>query len=415
MPLTRSTEDLTNHNERGSVSFTVDVGSPRRLRPRNNAGQAVNTPQAAANSNNSIPDQHIRQLISNSFSEFRGEMVSLITNELQSMFRNMNLTSNRNASSGSSNEASNTPTNVLTPSNDRTVNASEVVSNNSPRSQSTPNSTQDTFYAEKVSNIIRNWRIKYTGHDNSISVEDFIYRVNMLTTNNLNADFDLLAKHAHCLFDGKALAFYWRFDRQSEEKDWFSLTSALHKQYKADYTDFDILDDIRRRKQRSNETIDDYLDAISTLTDKLNSPISDRDLCETLLHNLKTEIRNELLHLKINSVSELRREVRRHEKFVKDLQYTDQKRLIKGKIAELSGSVNETEIETEDALEICSMQTNVKCWNCDGKGHLHKDCMESRNVFCYGCGSKNAYRPTCQVCSNKATRQGNGQRDVRRK
>lgn len=242
MPLTRSTEDLTNLNERANVSFTVDVGSPRRLRSKN--GQAASTSQPSVNSNNSTSDQRIRQLISNSLSEFRREVVGLISNELQSMFQNMNLTSNGNATSEAQNEASNVHSNVLPSVSNQPHLSSDGVPNSTSRVQNISNNSHDTFYAEKVSNIIRNWRIKYTGYDDSISVEDFIYRVNMLTTNNLSDDFELLVRHAHCLFDGKALAFYWRFDRQSEEKDWFSLTNALRKQYKADYTDFDILNDI---------------------------------------------------------------------------------------------------------------------------------------------------------------------------
>ena len=49
------------------------------------------------------------------------------------------------------------------------------------------------------------------------------------------------------------------------------------------------------------------------MTDKLKIPVSDIDLCETIIRNLKTEIRHELLHLDITSLSQLRKEVRKHE------------------------------------------------------------------------------------------------------
>lgn len=44
---------------------------------------------------------------------------------------------------------------------------------------------QDSLNTEKVLNIIRNWRIKFTGHSDSIGVEELIYRINILTVNNL--------------------------------------------------------------------------------------------------------------------------------------------------------------------------------------------------------------------------------------
>ena len=103
-------------------------------------------------------------------------------------------------------------------------------------------SPQEPFYAENVLNIIRNWRLKFSGFDNDMTVDEFIYRVNILTTNNLKGDFELLSKHAHSLFEGKALAWFRRYHRQHDDIDWMTFTNALRKQYKVDYSDFDRLD-----------------------------------------------------------------------------------------------------------------------------------------------------------------------------
>lgn len=281
------------------------------------------------------------------------------------------------------------------------------LNNNSPGP--TNNSELDTLSSEKILNIIRNWRIKFTGVDNQITVDEFIYRVEILTNNNLRGNFDILCKHAHCLFEGKALEWYWRYHREINNINWFSLTTALRSQYKDEFTDYDILEDIRRRKQKQNENFDEYLDVILVMTNRLKTPMNDRDLCETILRNLKTELRHELLHLDITSVSKLRKEVKKHEIFFKDIQKHESRRLNKATLSEIVVE-DEKIVTTED--EICSVQHKVTCWNCDKEGHTFFDCMSNRRIFCYGCGAKDIYKPNCSKCSKNLL--GNKQKAVRR-
>lgn len=408
MPLTRSRDNLMDIEEPTNVSFTVNLDDDVSDRPLAQGGAIRKRPVSGARSSRkgvSNEDSRISRMIADSLSEFRGEMTQFISGELRSMIQGMNV-----GTRGDRNDLSNV---APLPNGNQpglSTSSSNVVS-----AGLGSESPQEPFLAEKVLNIIRNWRLKFTGYDNQMSVDEFIYRVNILTSNNLRGDFELLCRHAHSLFEGKALEWYWRYHRQHDNIDWTTLTSALKRQYKVDYKDFDVLDDIRKRRQNSNENFDEYLDVISSMTDKLKNPISDMDLCEVLVRNLKTEIRHELLHLDITSVANLRCEVRKHEKFMKDLQVGDQRKFPKAKISELDvqGKDMDRLVETESNDVIYAVQHNVKCWNCDGTGHTFADCMEHRRVFCYGCGVKDTYKPNCPNCSRKS--QGNGQKDVRRK
>lgn len=394
MPITRSRDNLMNLEEPANVSFTVDVASSSNNRNKRTPKQKQGLTNTVTNNNNTIeidPNQNeelrIRQIVSENMNSFRNEMMNIISSELRSLVQELN--SQTNGVEGSS-------------------------TNNIPCISDRSNPTipqQEPISSEKVLNIIRNWSLKFTGHNNSMSVDEFIYRVNILTTNNLRGDFETLCKHAHSLFEGKALEWYWRYHRHTNDFDWFSLTNALRIQYKQDYSDFDILDEMRRRKQKPTENFDEFYDAISAITDKLRTPISDIDLCETLIRNLKLEVRHELLHLEISSVSQLRREVRKHEKFMSDLH--ESRRTIKGRISEMTSEneiLSAKDIVNED--EVCALNAKVICWNCDKTGHTYFDCLAPRTVFCYGCGAKNIYKPNCLKCSNKAS--GNGQKDVRR-
>lgn len=266
---------------------------------------------------------------------------------------------------------------------------------------------------ERILNIMRNWRIKFTGDLLDFSVEDFIYRVETLTDTNLHGNFDRLCQHAHLLFEGKALKWYWRFHRNSGNCTWNRLTNALLKEFKNDYSDFEMKNDIRRRRQRPNESFDDFYDAVMVLCDRLKEPMSGKELTETMLYNLREEIRKELLHVDIPNISALRKEVRKHEKFEKDHSL--------GKFIGRSNpkykQVSEMELKDEmDCIsekgeaDICAVVKKNGCWNCGSVDHSFKDCMKARTVFCFGCGLKDMYRPKCPNCAPK---RGNFQQDVR--
>lgn len=380
-----SMEEPTN------CSFTIAAGesntqgvSQGHSRGRPKAGSSRATTVGESN------QQQITRLLTDSMVAFRGEMTEFIRDELRSMVQGMNLAGNEDS-----------------PRNQPRDND---FSHSSPR----PGPSQEPIVGEKVSNIIRNWRVKFSGYDDQMTVDEFVYRVNVLTTNNLNGDFNLLCRHAHGLFDGKALDWYWRYHRHESELDWFSLTRALRDQYRSDSNDFDIMDYIHRRKQETGESFDDFYDSISVLTDRLKNPISDANLCAILLHNLRHEIRHELIHFEISSVAQLRREVKRHEKFIKDVHGHESRKPMKGRI-NVANMTNAEEVILEDAVpvsEICAVRDNIKCWNCDKTGHSYYDCLDVRRIFCYGCGAKDTYRPSCPKCGVKP--QGNGQRDVRR-
>ena len=65
-----------------------------------------------------------------------------------------------------------------------------------------------------------------------------------------------------------------------------------------------IKDDIRKRKQKPNESFEDFLDAIFTISDRLRVPMQETELVEIIVGNLKPNLRHELLHFEIISVAD---------------------------------------------------------------------------------------------------------------
>ncbi|XP_037815734.1 uncharacterized protein LOC119606371 [Lucilia sericata] len=208
--------------------------------------------------------------------------------------------------------------------------------------------------SHQISNLINNWRVKYSGLNNDISIDEFIYRVNTLTSIHLNGNFDLLVEHVHSLFEGKALKWFWRFHRQTDTTPvWFDLCDALRREFKDTNTDYDIKDDMRRRKQKNSESFDSFLDTMMNLSDKLRIPFSESEFVEIIIRNLRTELRHELLHLNINDISTLRKEVRKHEKFFEDLSShsSSRPRYSRPNVSEILQSSEVNELEQEELSE----------------------------------------------------------------
>lgn len=414
MPLTRSCDNLSNLNieDRSNRSFFVDIDDNS-----NPSGSRPVTRSMAAKSRSDIPpvltddlnttntvqissleETRIQELISESLNSFRTE----ITSEIGVMLRNFEVSSN------SRTQQSRTP---------EILNQTQSYANRESRTEDIRNQSNSrgiSFVNEnsdKVLNIIRNWRIKFSGRSDDIDVDEFIYRVNILASNTLNGNYEILCNHAYSIFEGKALDWFWKYHQRNNVIEWVSLTNALRRQYKSDYSDFDIRDDIRRRKQKQNETFDDYLESVVVISDKLKTPMSDQELCETVLRNLKPEIRHELLHVNITQISDLRREVRKHEKFMNDIRISNSYRNFntKRQIAEIDFESQQLDVdEEENNVDICAINRTITCWNCDEIGHVYKDCVKDRKVFCYGCGLKDMYKPNCIKCKI----QGNLKKDV---
>ena len=120
----------------------------------------------------------MRQIVSDSVAELRNEMTNLVTNELRSIMQNMN-----NNNSNDNNIPNNNNRNVSNP-----------INNDIPSSSSNVASLQEPFVVEKVSNIIRNWKVKFSGSEDQMTVDEFVYRINILTTNSLNGTGVIIAR-----------------------------------------------------------------------------------------------------------------------------------------------------------------------------------------------------------------------------
>lgn len=273
------------------------------------------------------------------------------------------------------------------------------------RNTHTSNRTRCSVVPEKVSSLIQNWHLKFDGSKDGISTDEFVYRVEALTRQNLEGNFELLCDNLHVLLFGKADRWFWKFHRRNPRFDWDTFRFELHRKFDDNLSDLDIWERIRKRRQKESETFEDYQTAVEELVEKLSSVVCERDLVEILLRNSKPGLRYELLHLRIDSLARLREEVGRHETFFSE-SYPQASRMrgFRGNISAIQDSDGDDIFEDDVVADMQHRNGNVTCWNCDSKGHRYDDCLEPRRIFCYGCGTKDVFKPRCRKCNPSENR-----------
>lgn len=265
---------------------------------------------------------------------------------------------------------------------------------------------------DKITSLIQNWNLRFDGSPAGLNVEEFLYRVRSLTRDNLNGDFSVICKNLNILLIGKAREWFWRYHKNVQVVEWNHFCGAIRNQYKEFKSTFDIKEEIRCRKQKTNETYDTFFDSITTIMDRLPEPIAEGELIEILLRNLRPDIRQELLYIQITSLSHLRRLVQMRENFLNDEHVRKSLAYRPNILPTQRRNISELEVMDQEVPYVDDTSDNFveavhrtdstfTCWNCGEAGHHWQDCLKDRTVFCYGCGLKDTYKPNCLRCASR--------------
>ncbi|KAM8702876.1 hypothetical protein ACLKA7_005211 [Drosophila subpalustris] len=248
----------------------------------------------------------------------------------------------------------------------------------SPSAQ-TSSASRTSVPPSKVAQIMQKWNIQFDGSAEGLSVDEFMYRVKVLTDETLDGDLSALCKHIHILFVGRARDWYWRYHKKVDRITWSEFCLALRQQYRDYKSEFASKEEIRSRKQKLGESFANFYESVVSLIDKSSVRIEEEELIEILKNNLLPEARHKLLYQPVHSVGQLRKLVQMHENLVTE-------------ISSCAGGVPKPrqpvqrrqvfaveELDAEDDLgvyinskqEIAAIRhSTVTCWNCDVQGHV---------------------------------------------
>lgn len=282
------------------------------------------------------------------------------------------------------------------------------------------------------------WNIRFSGGKSDLYVDEFLFRVETLAT-SAGIDYNYLPLGMHYVLHGQAQEWFWIFYREFPEANWTAMKAALRNQFSSLADDFELWDQIRARKQQSNENFSQFYLAMAAMCARFEQRIPEDQLVRLLRSNMSHGLKRALLYQPTNSLHELQEAAKQFEKLGRDASSSlNNYRPTIRRVNEIDGqqyfeaptqsfdtnevgtesygdppdctagnvSVNSVEAVTDSRIVRPNMPPPI-CWNCDDIGHTFQDCqVATRNVFCYGCGTKNVYRPNCSRCSSGNSKPG---------
>lgn len=267
------------------------------------------------------------------------------------------------------------------------------------------------------------WTVKFEGKDSVLTVDEFIFRVEIMAEGE-NITDRALASGLHYLLAGNALTWYWLFKRQNRQASWVELQDALRVEFRSRDTDYEIRKRADSMKQTARETFGEFKLRVEAEIAKLRNPIREEDKLAMLKRNVKPELRRALFYRHVRTTTELARLCRDFEKLTaqlgEDRQPMSNIRRSVHEIESVDTNPNhydeqssnfqpltgEDEVENYFDHEIAQINSTNRstfaiCWNCKDIGHLFKDCsiqIAPGKVFCFGCGTPDVLKPNCSRC-----------------
>lgn len=301
----------------------------------------------------------------------------------------------------------------------------------------------DVFNTPSDSRTVRSrspkWNLSFSGDGQSMSVEDFIFRLESCAADD-RINPQCLPSKIHRYLQGRAQNWYWTYRRKYTHPDWEVMKTALRQAFRGHENDFELRRVIEDRKQRFNESFGDFRLAVESLAARLSIPLAEFELVQILRHNMSARLQNALLwkespncdvlHALCNQVERLwaaqeRRKPPsdRSHRAVNELSTQqrpspmDQPNYEPYDLDWLPNNSTENgNIDTPDEVQALDRNDAPKtrtvfigrpinpglriCWNCEDLGHSFQNCTKTQlRLFCYGCGRANRVKANCENCN----------------
>lgn len=256
---------------------------------------------------------------------------------------------------------------------------------------------------------VERFGLNFSGKPNTLSVEDFIYRLEYFQR-HYRLEWDDILNEFHILVSGPAYEWFWLQQKTNNVSNWESLKHALIERFKTRRTCFEEMRDLLERKQLPGETIDSFFHDVNLMRSKLERPVSEYEMISLVKKNLRKSLSSIVYSMPVSSLEQLRVECLEIERtfFKKDpIPHPVPLNNRPIRVSEIQDEpiVFENFEEPDDLAEVSAITTQLKCWNCQIAGHGFRDCSSSqRNLFCFKCGRQNTITPKCANCSTGNSR-----------
>lgn len=206
---------------------------------------------------------------------------------------------------------------ISTNASNRPVVSQRKDNNISPR-DATYVSNRDNFNPHKYKPLpINQWGISFNGVSDKISIERFLNRAQFLAEQN-NMPLERLSVDIVTILSGIAREYYWLIQEACHptKTTWNHLKRALIHRFKSSLNDYDIKGVMKNRKQNceKNESFSEFLSDILGMSLSLEHPLSEPDLINLLIENMRPGLHIELAGEVFRTVSDLEARCRAKER-----------------------------------------------------------------------------------------------------
>lgn len=256
---------------------------------------------------------------------------------------------------------------------------------------------------------VSRWQLNYDGTSASMSIEDFLYRLDKFKNLERISD-EYVTQNLYRMLSGVAVRWYWIYEKDHPNASWLAYRNALLTRFRgtpgADQDDR-IISELISRKQGPRETVDEFYTAVLEINNRLNVRRSEAALINIMRQNLLPKLSDAVLTTPFRSLDEFRsvcHMVEMHKAKLQQQRYEART----GQGVHCIG--NESEEEAVEAVHTRSDRRNRAppntlkwtCWNCDQIGHSYRECdLDHQGIFCYTCGQKGVVSPKCDRCHPK--------------
>lgn len=266
-------------------------------------------------------------------------------------------------------------------------------------------------------NPVTKWNFSYSGSRGD-DLRDFLDKVDDAADAHQVTPAELL-RGISLLLTGSASS--WYKTQKKHITKWTQFKKKIREAFEPHQEDEEILDQLRRLRQKDDETFVVFEARCDELFRQLSEPLSDSAKVQKVLKVLHPYYRSRVRLTDMDSMRALRRECKNmeadkahilkmeHEEKRRDEkkkerrhEEKEEKRTKLGRVAavQVSPSASETsESEPEVTVEATYLAKSpaILCWRCGQPGHLSYKCSEA--IFCVVCGAQDTVAERCKRCA----------------
>lgn len=274
---------------------------------------------------------------------------------------------------------------------------------------------------------VSEWGVNFDG--NSKELYPFLERLLELAQARNVSKVDLFKSAAEFFIDD---AFVWYRSVKSSVTDWDSLVVRLRKDFLHDDIEDELWEQIKKRKQKRNESTIVFIAHLETLFSRLSRTPPEVSKVKHIRQGLLPEFISRLALENITSVAQLSDLCRKLEEaeYIRNKSENRTKFVSKSEISEVHSGTeskpgpsgyrsqqkqkqfkkpfNKSYEDKSPKVNNVNVESNFNakpkakelvCWNCKLQNHSFLNCKAPRSLFCYKCGEPNCKVSSCPKCA----------------